>query len=389
MPIVKVEKNTYTADQLYQWDLDQVLEIRGLSLASIPEVHFANDAMDRAIVRQATMDAAGVIHVRIPNSLLQKPYRIIAYVCVYEEGAFRSRYKIELKVKARQQPADYKLVDDPEVYSFEAMENEIANLRRDYAQWEKDADDRLADANSAAASAASAATSSANSAAKAETAAGDAHRVAQEVSDRLDEQEQDIQDAVDHVRILANSIGERKELVRFTESGTFRPADYPSLDDLYIIVLQGAGGSGYVNQGGGAGGYAVVKTVLSEEAYTVTIGAGGAGRYVGGNYDNIYSGYRGGSTAFGPFVVPGGLGGESDAEPVTVGAFQAEVGTSEKGGDSFFGVGGARVAANTGNGNPGGIGAGGGACPVPYSGRSYYSGAGGDGLVIVYGYVAK
>lgn len=124
MAIVTVEKTRYTVDQLYQWDLNQVLEIRGLSLPSIPEIHFTNDAMDRAIVRQATMDAAGVITADVPNSLLQKPYKITAYVCIYEGETFQSLYSVVIPVKARNKPNDYTLENDPEVYSFNALENQ-------------------------------------------------------------------------------------------------------------------------------------------------------------------------------------------------------------------------------------------------------------------------
>lgn len=136
MSIVKVEKNTYTADPLYQWDVDQTLEIYGLSLPSIPEIHYTNAAMERAVVRHATMDAAGVIRAEIPNALLQKPYKIAAYVCIYEGGAFRSLYKIEIKVKERPQPSDYVIVDDPDVYSFNALEAKIDNVLRDYSEIE-------------------------------------------------------------------------------------------------------------------------------------------------------------------------------------------------------------------------------------------------------------
>ena len=78
MATVNVEKNSYKVEPLYQWDLNQQLEVYGLSLATVPEIHFTNVAMSRAIVRQARMDAAGVITVDIPNSLLQKPYTIQA-----------------------------------------------------------------------------------------------------------------------------------------------------------------------------------------------------------------------------------------------------------------------------------------------------------------------
>lgn len=125
MPNITVTKGRYIIDNpLYQWDLDQVLEIRGLSLPSIPEIHFTNDAMERAIVRHAEMDDAGVITVAIPNSLLQKPVPVIAYVCIYEGDTFETLYKIEIPLKARKQPLDYSFTDDQEeVYSFNALEH--------------------------------------------------------------------------------------------------------------------------------------------------------------------------------------------------------------------------------------------------------------------------
>lgn len=129
MPIVRVTKDRYTVDSLYQWDVNQVLKIYGLSLSSIPEIHFTNGAMDRAIVRQATMSSAGVISVGIPNSLLQKPYKITAFICVYDGDTFESLYKIVIPVEARNRPADYTIEDtDGEVYSFKALENKIENL---------------------------------------------------------------------------------------------------------------------------------------------------------------------------------------------------------------------------------------------------------------------
>lgn len=127
MAIVVVNKNIYKVDSLYQWDKNQDLEIQGLSLPTIPEIHFTNDAMDRAIVRQATMDDKGIITVEIPNSLLQKPYKITAYVCIYEDETFKSLYKLEIPVKARKKPGDYTLENDEEVYSFNALENLVNN----------------------------------------------------------------------------------------------------------------------------------------------------------------------------------------------------------------------------------------------------------------------
>lgn len=129
MSIVTIESNRYTiSEPLYQWDLNQVLTIYGLSLPAIPEIHFTNDAMDRAIVRQATMNDAGVISAEVPNSLLQKPYKIRAYVCLYKGDAFKSLYLITIPVEARNRPKDYAIaVDNEEVYSFNALENKLEN----------------------------------------------------------------------------------------------------------------------------------------------------------------------------------------------------------------------------------------------------------------------
>lgn len=148
MSNVIVKNNKYTVDPLYQWDLNQDLVIYGLSLPSIPEIHFTNDAMDRAIVRQSTMDDAGVITVRIPNSLLQKPYLIKAYVCRYVGETFESLYCIEIPVKKRSMPKDYTITDsDEEIYSFNRLENMLENaLERMRNEYEELYDQAIANA---------------------------------------------------------------------------------------------------------------------------------------------------------------------------------------------------------------------------------------------------
>ncbi len=129
MAKITVTKDRYTAESLYQWDVGQVLKIYGLSLARVPEIHFKNSAMDRAIVKQATMSKTGIITASVPNSLLQKPYNITAYVCIWENGTFSTEYKVEIPVIARAKPNDYTLeADDDEIYSFNALENTVNNM---------------------------------------------------------------------------------------------------------------------------------------------------------------------------------------------------------------------------------------------------------------------
>ena len=119
---------SYVTDSLYQWDVNQDLVINGLGLSVAPEIHFANADMDRAIVRQSTLES-GVVTVRIPNSILQSALTIKAYVGIYEGETFKVIETIEIPVIAKTKPADYVIEDsDEEVYSFKALENMIANI---------------------------------------------------------------------------------------------------------------------------------------------------------------------------------------------------------------------------------------------------------------------
>ena len=118
----------YVTDSLYQWDINQDLIINGLNLPTAPEIHFSNAGMNGAIVRQSTVDD-GVIIARIPNSLLQHPLTIRAYVGVYEGDTFKIVECLEIPIISRPMPLNYTFVDsDDEIYSFNRLENQIANI---------------------------------------------------------------------------------------------------------------------------------------------------------------------------------------------------------------------------------------------------------------------
>lgn len=116
--------SNYVTDSLYQWDLNQDLVINGLNLTTAPEIHFSNANMDRAIVRQSTLEG-GVVTVRIPNSLLQEALTIKAHVGIYEGEVFRTVEIVEIPVRAKARPFDYTMSDDDEIYSFKALEYKI------------------------------------------------------------------------------------------------------------------------------------------------------------------------------------------------------------------------------------------------------------------------
>lgn len=126
MTVVTIKKNTYTANDLYQWDKNRKLEINGLNFSSLPEVHFANARMSKAIVKQATI-SDGVIKADIPNVLLESAIPISVYICTYEGDEFVSHYSFTIKVKARAKPEDYIAEDDEKIYSYNALENLVNN----------------------------------------------------------------------------------------------------------------------------------------------------------------------------------------------------------------------------------------------------------------------
>lgn len=127
---------SYVTDSLYQWDRNQTLTITGLYLDVSPEIHFINASMDKAIVKQSTLEN-GVVNVDIPNSLLQQPHTIRAYVGVYEGNTFKTIEVVEIPIIAKEKPADYTIEDsDGEIYSFNKLETELSNLRSKIAALE-------------------------------------------------------------------------------------------------------------------------------------------------------------------------------------------------------------------------------------------------------------
>ena len=136
MTIVKIKNNnTYSVNDILQWDSNRELAIYGLNLSTIPEIHFANSRMSKAIVKQATSFKDGVLKVKIPNILLETAIPIRVFICVYEGEEFISRYSFSINVKPRPKPEDYITEDDEKIYSYNALENlvnnTIVNLREE------------------------------------------------------------------------------------------------------------------------------------------------------------------------------------------------------------------------------------------------------------------
>lgn len=151
----------------------------------------------------------------------------------------------------------------------------------------------------------------------------------------------------------------------FYSSGTFTPTAPLQVD--YLVVAGGGGGGngagGVGAGGGGAGGYrAGSQSVISGNDYTVTIGAGGAGKTTDETVGN-----SGSNSIFGTITSTGGGGGGHGGDTASSGL----TGGSGGGGGNNFGGGGQSGGSNTaGQGNSGGAGS-------PIAGAPFRGGGGG------------
>jgi hypothetical protein len=173
----------------------------------------------------------------------------------------------------------------------------------------------------------------------------------------------------------------------FLSSGTFTPA--MSLTCDYLVVAGGAGGGWDTGGGGGAGGLRSTVTatggggslesalsLASGNAYTVTIGAGGAGSTAAAN-----KGVNGSNSVFSTITSAGGGGGGSDtnASGANGGSGGGEVNANRGGvggtGTPNQGFDGGSASGVNFNGSGGG-----GAGAIGIGGDAAYGGVGGAGV---------
>jgi len=181
----------------------------------------------------------------------------------------------------------------------------------------------------------------------------------------------------------------------FLSSGTFTPLKTLSCDILQIAGGGGGGGGndvGPLGAGGGAGGLlAYTSQSLTATGYTVTIGAGGAGRAT-------TNGVNGASSQFGALTASVGGGGGGGNQGTGVGGYSGSNGGSGGGGSAWnSGATGAGGSPTSGQGNAGGTmtgqgsnrasaGGGGAGAAAASSSTSAVGTAGGIGLNSISGY---
>ena len=173
----------------------------------------------------------------------------------------------------------------------------------------------------------------------------------------------------------------------FTSSGTFTPTIVPASGGFveYLIVGGGGSGGGEIAGGGGAGGHVTGYLEVTKQAYTVTVGAGGAER---GATENPDAGNNGADSSFGGVTAVGGGGGGGPTGGYTIGRVGGSGGGTYAG-SSTNGAAGTANQGNRGGAGQGGTaagqgGGGGGAGAVGVDGTSNQNdattGAGGAGL---------
>lgn len=124
--------DTLTVSGLHQWDYGQKLEIHGLGLPAMIEVHFACLNMAEAHVRIGTT-ADGVTTVAIPDGCLEHDTPLRAWVYVVDTTSGRTERTIHLPIQARTKPqgADSRppFVVDEYKETIEQINTTVANWR--------------------------------------------------------------------------------------------------------------------------------------------------------------------------------------------------------------------------------------------------------------------
>jgi hypothetical protein len=95
--------NELTVSGLHQWDYGQKLEIHGLALPTLIEVHFACLEMEEAVVRIGTT-TDGVTTVAIPDGCLEHDTPLRAWVYVVDTTSGKTERTIHLPIMARTKP---------------------------------------------------------------------------------------------------------------------------------------------------------------------------------------------------------------------------------------------------------------------------------------------
>ncbi len=116
--------DSVTTAPLTQWDKGQVLQIYGLELPAVVQVHFVNKLLESAIIYIAYKQDGGYSEVNIPNSLLEQKEDIYAYIYLSDEYEGKTVKTIRIPVTARTKPADF--ISEPDATEAEIIAELLA-----------------------------------------------------------------------------------------------------------------------------------------------------------------------------------------------------------------------------------------------------------------------
>lgn len=125
---VFTDSNYATVSGLWQWDYGRVLQIKGVELPSVVEVHYSIDGSPGMTRIGVTND--GITEVPIPDSMLENnsvicDYVIYAYIYITDDTSGQTVKKINLLVKGRQKPESFEKPEEIDMF------HEVLNLVND------------------------------------------------------------------------------------------------------------------------------------------------------------------------------------------------------------------------------------------------------------------
>lgn len=96
---------------LYQWDVNQVITVRGIPSAASTALHFSNCYSKEALIPVVTETDSG-LQTQIPNVLLEDDVPIYMYIYQYDyDGSAQTKYTIIIPLTPRPKPAEYEYIE--------------------------------------------------------------------------------------------------------------------------------------------------------------------------------------------------------------------------------------------------------------------------------------
>ena len=208
----KDNSNWTTAESVWQWDYGQMLRIQGLDLPQTVEVHFSKTEESGDSVTRIGVTKDGVTDVRIPDSALEVPGNIYAFVYQRVDNAGETEYEIMIPLKARPKPEVPGGTEEGNM--FEEVLETVNKAAEDAKQSETNALQHATDAQDAAYRAENSAQDALEHKNAAETAAAEAKKMetaVQQAGAEIAQMKEDVVQKSAEVSADAQTVAEDRE----------------------------------------------------------------------------------------------------------------------------------------------------------------------------------